>query len=55
MLLLQIEVTARQIPDVVDTVVCTPDDEWRCHSKHAEQFPDKINCGTLHLVGYTLE
>jgi hypothetical protein len=22
---------------------------------HVEQFPDKINCVTLHLVGYTLE
>jgi hypothetical protein len=21
--------------------------------KHVEQFPDKINCVTLHLVGYT--
>jgi hypothetical protein len=25
------------------------------HSKHVEQFPDKINCVTLHLVGYILE
>ena len=23
--------------------------------KHVEQFPDKINCVTLHLVGYILE
>ena len=23
--------------------------------KHAEQSPDKINCVTLHLVGYILE
>ena len=23
------------------------------HPKHVEQFPDKINCVTLHLVGYT--
>jgi len=23
--------------------------------EHVEQFPDKINCVTLHLVGYTLE
>jgi hypothetical protein len=29
------------MPDAVDTVV--------------EQFPDKINCVTLHLVGYILE
>jgi len=39
----------------VDTVVCTPDDGWRYHPKHVEQFPDKINCVTLHLVGYILE
>ena len=25
------------------------------HPKHVEQFPDKINCVTLHLVGYRLE
>jgi len=43
------------IPDAVDTVVCAPDDWWWYHSKHAEQFPDKINCVTLHLVGYILE
>jgi len=23
--------------------------------KRVEQFPDKINCVTLHLVGYILE
>jgi len=39
----------------VDTVVCAPDDGWRHHPKHVEQFPDKINCVTLHLVGYVLE
>jgi hypothetical protein len=46
--------TLPQIPDAVDTVVCTPDDGWRYHQKHVEQFPD-INCVTLHLVGYILE
>jgi hypothetical protein len=25
------------------------------HPKYVEQFPDKINCVTLHLVGHTLE
>jgi hypothetical protein len=29
-------------------VVCTPDDGWKYHPKHVEQFPD-INCVTLHL------
>ena len=24
-------------------------------AKHVEQFPDKINCVTFHLVGYILE
>jgi len=43
------------IPDAVDTVVCTPDDGWRYHPKPVEQFPDIINCVTLHLVGYILE
>jgi len=28
---------------------------WRYHPKHVQQFPDKINCVTLHLVGYILE
>jgi len=43
------------MPDTVDTVVCAPDDGRRYHPKHAEQFPDKIKCVTLHLVGYILE
>jgi hypothetical protein len=34
--------------------VCAPDDRWRYHPKHVEQFPDKINCVTLHLDGYSL-
>jgi len=25
------------------------------HPRYVEQFPDKINCVTLHLVGYILE
>ena len=32
-----------------------PDDGWRHHLKHVEQFPDKISCVKLHLVGYVLE
>ena len=32
-----------------------PDNGWWYHPKHVEQFPDKINCVTLHLVGYILE
>jgi hypothetical protein len=38
-----------------NTVVCAPDDGWRYHPKHVEQFTDKINCVTLHLVGHILE
>jgi len=30
---------AWQIPDAVDTVVCAPDDGWKYHPKHVEQFP----------------
>jgi hypothetical protein len=36
----QIAVTLWQIPDAVDTFVCAPDDEWKYHPKHVEQFPD---------------
>jgi len=43
------------MPDAVDTVVCAPDDGWWYNPKHVEQFPDKINCVALHLVGYILE
>jgi hypothetical protein len=35
--------------------ICAGDDGWRYHPKRAEQFPDKINCVTLHLVEYILE
>jgi len=41
--------------DAVDTVACAPDGGWWYHPKHVEQFPDKINCITLNLVGYILE
>ena len=51
---LQVAVTVWQIPDVVDTVVCSSDVGWRYHPKHVEHFPDKIKCVTLHLVGYIL-
>ena len=44
--------TTHQIPDAVDTVVCAPDDGWRYYPKHVEQFPNKINCLTSHLVIY---
>ena len=27
-------------PDAVDTVVCAPDDGWKYHPKHVEQFSD---------------
>jgi hypothetical protein len=43
------------MPDAIDTVVCAPDDGCRYHPKHVEQFRDKINCVTLHLVGHILE
>jgi hypothetical protein len=39
----------------VNTVVCAPDDGWWYHPKHVEQFPDKIKCVTLHLVGHILQ
>jgi hypothetical protein len=45
----------QQISDALDTVLCAPDDGWWYHLKHIEQFPDKMNCVTLHLVGYILK
>jgi len=51
----QVAVTVWQMPDAADTVVCAPDDGWWYHPKHVAQFPDKINCVTLHIVGYILE
>ena len=33
-------IAIHQVPDAVDTLVCTPDDGWRCHPKHVEQFPE---------------
>jgi hypothetical protein len=32
-----------------------PADGWKYLPKHVEQFPDKINCITLHLAGHILE
>jgi D-hexose-6-phosphate mutarotase len=43
------------LPDAADTAVGVPDDGWWHHPKHVEQFSDKINCVTFHLVGYILE
>ena len=28
------------LTSVVNTVVCAPDDGWRYHPKHVEQFPE---------------
>ena len=36
----QVAVTVWHVPDTVNTVVCAPDDGWRYHPKHVEQFPD---------------
>ena len=36
----QIAVTVWQILDAVDTDVCAPDDGWKYHPKHVEQFRD---------------
>jgi hypothetical protein len=59
---LEAQTTVSTAPGICQTVtatcrcsVCAPDDGWWYHPKHVEQFPDKINSVTLHLVGYTLE
>ena len=36
---LWVAVTVWQIPDAVGAVACTPDDGWKYHPKHVEQFP----------------
>jgi hypothetical protein len=41
-----------QVIDAVNKAVCVPEVALRYHPKHVEQFPDKMNCVTLHLVGY---
>jgi hypothetical protein len=53
-LLLSAAIAVSQIPDAVDTVDCAPNDGWKYHPKHVEQFPDKINCVMFHVV-YILE
>ena len=45
---LTLSITVWQIPDAVDTVVCSPNGGWY-QPKHVEQFPGEINCVTLHL------
>jgi hypothetical protein len=48
------------IPDAVDTVVCAPDDGWKYHPKHVEQFPDinkpcnVASCWTYEYTGILL-
>jgi len=42
------------VPDAVDAFICTPDDVWRNHPKHVEQFTGKINCVYLHIFGHLL-
>ena len=40
------------MPDAVDTVVRAPDDGWRYHPKHVEQFPDINKLCNVAFVGY---
>jgi hypothetical protein len=49
-------VTVWQIPDAVDKVVCAPDDGWKYHTKHVEQFPDMnklCNVASCWIYEYT--
>jgi hypothetical protein len=56
----QIAVTVWQITDAVDTVVCAPDDGWKYHPKHVEQFPDinklcnVASCWMYYYIGILL-
>jgi hypothetical protein len=43
----------------VDTVVCAPDDGWKYHLKHVEQFPDinklcNVSCRIYEYIGILL-
>jgi hypothetical protein len=44
----------------VDTVVCAPDDGWKYHPKHVEQFPDinklcdVVSCWIYLYIGILL-
>jgi len=40
MVVLERSYKSSMIPDAVDIVVCAPDDGWRYHPKHVEQFSD---------------
>jgi len=52
----QVAVTVWQIPDAVDTFVCAPDDGWRHHPIHVEQFADiNILCKVASCWRYILE
>jgi hypothetical protein len=51
----KIEILYISVTDAADTVICLSDDGWCYHPKYVEQFPHKIICITLHLVGYILE
>jgi hypothetical protein len=47
------------MPDAVDTVVCVPDDGWKYHPKHVEQFPDinklcDVSCWIYEYIGILL-
>jgi hypothetical protein len=44
-----------QIPDAVNTVVCAPDDGWKYHPKHVEQFPVINKLCNVAFFGYILE
>ena len=44
------------MPDAVDTVICAPDDGWKYHPKHVEQFPDinkLCNVASCWIYEYT--
>jgi len=48
-------VTRLLLPAARRQVAVALDDGWWYRPKYVEQFPDKLNCVTLHLVGYILE
>ena len=56
----QVAVTVSIMPDTVDTVIWAPDDGWRYHPKHVQQFADVnklyivASCWTIIDTYYTM-
>ena len=55
LIFIQQDATLHSLFYLETTLHISGDDGWWYHPKHVEQFPHKIKCVALHLVGYILE